>query len=674
MVLDSELVQVLVSGDAARLDELLVSREGRGGGDVDGRRYPQEDGLHQVSINVGDAAGLRAAAAARPGTRTSFLLGVTSNGNTALHLVASRGHVRLAELICELAPSLVATRNKCLDTPLHCAAKAGHRDVAAHLLRKMRAGGGVEEEAALRAENQLGATALYEAVRHNHTEVVDLFMAEAPELAAVTSGDGVSPLYLAAATGSVRMVAALLRPSRDGTPSPASFAGREGRTALHVAAVISKELAQEILDWEPEGPTLLTRVDSAGRSPLHFAVLDRKIDVIQLFLNAEPSIARISDDDGLFPLHAAAIVGSTRIIDELINRCPDYCELVDNKGRNFLHCAIEHNQDRVVRYVCRDGRFSILLNVMDSEGNTPLHLAVKCAFPMAVSLLLQTVSVDINIVNKAGLTAADLAHHALLPGKTYYFLDPHAIVLNCLCWVRAPFTIDGVPCHLYMDNKSSTKEVPMEQDDMKKNGTIASVLIATVAFAAAFTVPGGLVADDHPRAGTATLARRFAFRAFVVSDTMAFVFSIVATCFLIYAGATEIPLRHRHWYNLISSGLVPLGAQFMIAAFAFGYHLMLGTVNRGLVIFVYLVSSASVLFCFPGIWVPLHLGIGKAIWRRAGWRGLTNIYQHPCSLQHLFLCFTHSFLFTNIRRPVFAVLIPVTFVVAIALDVALPNY
>ncbi|KAG8099792.1 hypothetical protein GUJ93_ZPchr0013g36452 [Zizania palustris] len=243
MVLDSELVQVLVSGDAARLDELLESREGRGGGDVDGRRYPQEDGLRQVSINIGDAT--------RPGTRTSFLLGVTSNGNTALHLVASRGHVGLAELICQAAPSLVATRNRCLDTPLHCAAKAGHRDVAAHLLRRMRAGGAVEEEeaaAALRAENQLGATALYEAVRHRHTEVVDLFMAEAPELAAVTSGDGVSPLYLAATTGSVRMVAALLRPSLDGTPSPASFAGRDGRTALHVAAVLSKDFLFSLPD------------------------------------------------------------------------------------------------------------------------------------------------------------------------------------------------------------------------------------------------------------------------------------------------------------------------------------------------------------------------------------------------------------------------------------------
>uniref|UniRef100_I1QE55 Uncharacterized protein n=1 Tax=Oryza glaberrima TaxID=4538 RepID=I1QE55_ORYGL len=230
MTLDADLVQVLTAGDAVRLEELLMGREGCGGDDGG---YRRTDVALQVSINVG-AAALRAAA---PRTGTSSLLGVTSNGNTALHLVASRGHVELAKLISEMAPSLVATRNKCLDTPLHCAAKAGHRDVAACLLPMMRA---AEGTAPLRAMNQLGATALHEAVRHGRAEVVDLFMAEAPELAAVTSGDGVSPLYLAATTGSVRMVAALLRPSRDGTPSPASFAGREGRTALHVAAAISK--------------------------------------------------------------------------------------------------------------------------------------------------------------------------------------------------------------------------------------------------------------------------------------------------------------------------------------------------------------------------------------------------------------------------------------------------
>ncbi|XP_022680085.1 ankyrin repeat-containing protein At5g02620-like [Setaria italica] len=193
MTLDQELLRVLTAGDAARLEELL-------------RRQDQTHS--HVAVNVQAAAAPPGAVAAPPWQGAScLLLGVTSNG--ALHLAASRGHAELAALRCERAPSLVATRNRGLDTPLHCAAKAGHRGVVARLLSAMRAGG-----EALCARNCLSATALFEAVRHGHAAVVDLLMVLAPELASVATNSGVSPLYLAATTDSLQMVRALLRPSR----------------------------------------------------------------------------------------------------------------------------------------------------------------------------------------------------------------------------------------------------------------------------------------------------------------------------------------------------------------------------------------------------------------------------------------------------------------------------
>lgn len=220
MTLSAELLQVLTAGDAARFKELLGTES-----------RSQTDGHVAISVN-GATRPLRA--------ETSCLLGLTSNGNTVLHLVASRGHAELAALICERAPLLAATRNKFLDTPLHCVAKAGHREVAALLLSTMRTGG-ADAAAALRARNCLGATVLYEAVRHGREGVVELLMTEAPELASLATEDGFSPLYLAASTDhSVKMVRALLRPLPDGSPSLASFSGPERRTALHIAATCSK--------------------------------------------------------------------------------------------------------------------------------------------------------------------------------------------------------------------------------------------------------------------------------------------------------------------------------------------------------------------------------------------------------------------------------------------------
>ena len=231
MALSAELLKALTAGDAARLKQLL-SGAGR----------PQAEGQVTINVNGGGASPV-AVSPSRAGA--SCLLGVTSNGNTALHLVASRGHAELAALVCEKEPSLVAARNRSLDTALHCAAKAGHREVVACLLSAMRAGG-EEAAVALRARNCLGATALYEAVRYRHVGLVDLLMSKAPELSALTTEDGSSPLYLAAAIQSLEMVKAIVRPSLDGTTSPASYSGPEGRTALHAAACAVKGTA---LKW-----------------------------------------------------------------------------------------------------------------------------------------------------------------------------------------------------------------------------------------------------------------------------------------------------------------------------------------------------------------------------------------------------------------------------------------
>ncbi|CAD6223616.1 unnamed protein product [Miscanthus lutarioriparius] len=153
---------------------------------------------------------------------------------------------------------------------------------------------------------------------------------------------------------------------------------------------------------------------------------------------------------------------------------------------------------------------------------------------------------------------------------------------------------------------------------------------------------------------------------------MAFLCSIVATCFLVYGGAGQVPRGQRRFYQWSASGLLPPGAQLMVAAFAFGIHVVLGEANRWLVTLVYVLALAAVLLCFPGIWAPFYLG--KAIWRRAEWRGLINVHRRPASLEEFFWLFITSFLFKNLMRPLFAVLISVTFAVSIALNIALPDY
>lgn len=51
---------------------------------------------------------------------------VTVDGNSVLHIAAKLGHMELAEALCLKQPSLMKSSNSKGDTPLHCAAAAGH--------------------------------------------------------------------------------------------------------------------------------------------------------------------------------------------------------------------------------------------------------------------------------------------------------------------------------------------------------------------------------------------------------------------------------------------------------------------------------------------------------------------------------------------------------------------
>jgi len=72
------------------------------------------------------------------------------------------------------------------------------------------------------------------------------------------------------------------------------------------------------------------------------------------------------------------------------------------------------------------------------------------------------------------------------------------------------------------DEKNKEKEEALSK--ARESHLVVAALIATVTFAAAFTLPGGYKSDR----GTTILAKKFAFIAFVISDAISLMLSIFA--------------------------------------------------------------------------------------------------------------------------------------------------
>ena len=110
---------------------------------------------------------------------------------------------------------------------------------------------------------------------------------------------------------------------------------------------------------------------------------------------------------------------------------------------------------------------------------------------------------------------------------------------------------------------------------------IGSVLIATVTFGATFAVPGGYIADDHNNnGGTPVLARRYAFDAFIWSNTFAFVCSTVATIALMRPGNPLLNLWSRRTNLGIASYFVSISITCLAAAFALAAYVVLAPVAQ----------------------------------------------------------------------------------------------
>ncbi|XP_065014179.1 protein ACCELERATED CELL DEATH 6-like [Musa acuminata AAA Group] len=518
---------------------------------------------------------------------------VTVDGNSVLHIAAKLGHMELAKALCLAQPSLIKSSNSKGDTPLHCAAAAGHAAIVEFFV--VHRAFSLEDPVVFSEvyglpwmTNDAGNTALHEATRNGHRAVVELLMSAAPDLADVENATGVSALYMAAERGSVEIAKELLK-----SPT-ASDEGPRGQTALHAAVLRSYDITEMILDKKPNS---VRPQDATKSTPLHFAAANGDIRMVQLLLQSDSKAAYIRDEDGYSTIHVAANAGHLKIIEQVLKHCPDSMGLQNNTGRNFFHVAVEKKNLEVVKYVLRSPWLTELANAQDDDGNTPLHLAVISRNKKMVQVLVSCASVNASVMNNSGRTPVDLASSKVRIGIG---LRMYNIMIDLISHGSrfSPQRIDHIRSNL---ERKEDEEINRYRA-LANNLAIIAVLIATVTFAAAFTLPGGYKNNPGPDAGTAILSGTAAFKAFLISDTLAMASSISVAIILIHSGSLDHDVRLRSL--MIAMRLLWIAAGGMSVAFATGIYVAVAPACEWLAVLVGVVACSLPFVAFAVTYWP----------------------------------------------------------------------
>ncbi|KFK24719.1 hypothetical protein AALP_AA8G015800 [Arabis alpina] len=397
-------------------------------------------------------------------------------------------------------------------------------------------------------------TPLITAVREDQTELVLEMIQEheddttkLKDLLSEQNQSGETALYVAAESGHTDMVKILMKHSDSVL---ASTKAKNGFDAFHIAA---KNGNLKVLDVLMEAnPELSFTFDSTKTTAFHTAASQGHGEIVCFLLDKGVDLAAIARSNGKTALHSAARNGHTEIVKELIGKKGGMVTRVDKKGQTALHMAVKGpNADIVDALMKAD---CSLINAADNKGNTPLHIAVRKNRVEIVQVVLKYDEVSRVAVNKPGETALDIAEKtglheivALLQKigmQNARSIKPAASTeAGSSRKLKETVSEIGHGVHTQLEQTGKTRReiqgIAKRVNKMHTEGlnnainstTVVAILIATVAFAAIFNVPGQFTDDpkDVPSGytlGEARAASRPEFLIFVVFDSFALFISL----------------------------------------------------------------------------------------------------------------------------------------------------
>lgn len=567
-----------------------------------------------------------------------------------LYQAALRGNWQEAKAVLDKYPDAFKVPiTEMGDTVLHIAATTKWTTFVKELMKHM-------EEDDLKRKNKAKQTALYIAAASGNVTIAKELAEKRNELTLIHSGRKRTPLNIAALMGRREMVSFLFR-----LTSFKDLSGGDGGQRIELLlATISNDfydIALEILKMDPslataKGKENKTALHVLARKPLSIGsksqlsvwkrCLNSRFKWIfnkalmqtlahQLVEDLWRNVRLLKDED--FSDHVktflfdAAETGNVELLTIIIRSYPNLMWKRDEQNRSIFHIAVLNRQESVFNLIYEIGAIKdMLLTSFDGQNQNILHLAGKLAPPNRL-----------NMVSGAALQMQrELLWFKAVEKMVWpsYVQMKSSIDKKCNDDKEGEKGVDGKEGE-GVDGKEGEKGVDGkegEQGDDGKKGKdgqegktpwdlftdthndlktraetwmkdtanycmIVATLIATVVFAAAFTVPGG-TADT----GTPVFLKSKWFMVFFISDAIALLCS--STSILMFLSILTSRFAEDDFlYALPGKLVVGLAALFIsIAGMVTAFSATCFLVYKGWIPIV-IMASASVPV---GLFVALH--------------------------------------------------------------------
>ncbi|KAF4365812.1 hypothetical protein F8388_014459 [Cannabis sativa] len=355
-------------------------------------------------------------------------------------------------------------------------------------------------------------------------------------------------------------------------------------TPLHVAAMLGHaDFVREIITYKPE---LAKEVDAWHSTPLHLAVAKGHLETVKVLLmlvDDRENLCFAWDGEGRNPMHLAAMRGRLDVLRELLKVAPEAGRInLKDRNETILHVCVRHNQLEALKLLvsAMDGDYQFV-NAKDDYGMTILHLAT-------VKFLVTNTRVEVNATNTNKFTTFDILAQSQRSEKDFDISESLRSVGASQTIDQSLLTKKHIHHHHHHGNSNNQKE-NQEDKTAKKSESwlsrkreslmIVASLIATMAFQAGTTPPGGLWQESSPSqsisqvtqhdtiidriiadspsvfdhlAGEAIIAsyhdKKFLYHIYLFCNTVGFVGSLSIILLLV----TGLPFCRRFWMWILT--------------------------------------------------------------------------------------------------------------------------